>query len=187
MISWTIVRLGVGLHDLYRQRVVRRRPGDCLLLLGLLLLAVRAWGLEFYRVSSSSMEPTLIPGEIFLAVKRPLWRGPVQRGEVVVFHSGGAGITELVKRVAAVSGERLTLTGDGVFVNNRVVWQPSESGSDGGRMLPVAITVPDRGVFVLGDNLQNSVDSRVFGPVSEVHVYGRALLRVYPLSRWGWL
>ena len=189
MAGWTFVRLGFALQDLSRRGAVRRRPGDILLFLGLLALATKIWGVELFKVSSSSMEPTLNPGEVFLAVKRPLWRGPVQVGQIVVLHRDGVRISELVKRVGAVAGDSLAITGKDILVNNKVAWRSSvsDTGLDGEQMPPLKMTVPDRAVFVLGDNLPNSVDSRYFGPVSEGQVYGKALLRVYPLNRWGWL
>lgn len=190
MAGWAIARLGIAFYDFYRRGAVRRKPGDILLILGLLTLITKTWGMELFKVSSSSMEPTLSPGEIFLAIKRPLWRGPIQVGQVVVLHQDGARISELVKRVAAVPGDHLVITEEEILVNNKPAWRPrslvSIEEKQQAQAAPLILTIPEHSVFVLGDNSSNSVDSRFFGPIPDKDVYGKALLRIYPLSKWGW-
>ena len=185
IVVWASVRLGGVLRDLGRRQRVKAKRGDLLLLMGLMLLFTRIWGVELFRVTSSSMEPTLNPGEVFVAVKRPLWREPVQAGDIVVLHRDGARVSDLVKRVVAVAGDRLCITQQGVEVNGKPLARHGALAPKGDRAPIAPVTVPVDSVFVLGDNSPYSVDSRSFGPVLETQVYGRAQFRVYPFRRWG--
>lgn len=187
IIGWTLSRLAIEVRNFRKHGTVNWKTTDPLLVIGLLLLATKTWGIEAFRVTSSSMEPTLKPGEIFLAVKRPLWKAPPQVGEIVVLRQEKPKIPDLVKRIAATSGDTLVFNENGILINGKPVWwlNPSTLSE-----VPVGlskIVVPPHQAFVLGDNLSYSVDSRYFGPIQENQVIGKATLRVYPLSRWSWL
>jgi len=88
---------------------------------------------------------------------------------------------EYIKRVVALPGERVEGVGGKVLVDGREVIEPYLSPGTTTRDFP-AVIVPPETVWVMGDNRGNSADSRIFGPVPQDTVVGRAFARVWPLA-----
>ncbi len=180
----------------WRQRVWRswRKP-ILVFLVGLLIL--RSSLLDLNRVPSTSMMPSLLPGDRVLVnrlaygVRVPFTRcwlltwGQPTRGEVVVFD---APVAErlFVKRV-------IGLPGDTVAVRNGQVWINGIAADEGspdallfrrtGIDQPFGpITVPAESYFVLGDNRNQSKDSRWFGFVERPRILGRVDLVLFSLD-----
>lgn len=156
------------------------------LLVGLLVALVLAWVFvaEPVRVPSSSMRPTLLPGDQVLVDKVTYRLREPRRGELVVFHPPvGDGLA--LKRVVALPGDRVGLRDGVLFVSGRPVREGYvDYGSvDGTFFGPV--TVPAGHVFVMGDQRANSEDSRAYGAVPEDDVVGRAVLVLWPPGRAG--
>jgi signal peptidase I len=148
----------------------------------LVLLVVIGLGsllvVEPFAVASSSMSPTLHDGDEVLVEKVGPRLGRVGRTDVVVFTAPGTRSTLMVKRVAAVAGDRVGIEDGLLVVNGRSVVERylDQATVDGVYFGPV--TVPSGSVFVLGDDRADSVDSRVFGSVPVGRVVGRVLLRL---------
>lgn len=147
-------------------------------LTALVAVALMATGYHAYRVSSAAMEPTLRPGDRVLVHR--IGAGGLRRGDVVLISvpqwpSGGPAI----KRVVGVGGDRLAAGADGrLTVNGVAVTEPylSRDGLSGGR--PFSVTVPPGRLFLLGDNRNDSFDSRFSldvqqGSVSTAGLRGR--------------
>jgi signal peptidase I len=109
----------------------------------------------------------------------------VNRGDIVVFERppGDAGdpeIKDLIKRVVALPGETVEGRGGQIYIDERPLREPyigqEEVIADFG-----PTRIPPGRVFVMGDNRDNSKDSRVFGPIKESIIVGRAFVRVWPL------
>ena len=106
---------------------------------------------------------------------------------------------DLIKRVIALEGETVELVDGSVYVDGRKLIESYVQGKDtvwlGFRNDEIVAvcggidlcTVPEDHVFVMGDNRDNSTDSRVFGPISETEIVGRAFVKIWPLSGIGWL
>ena len=105
----------------------------------------------FVSVVGSSMEPTLMPGDRVIAVRRRLAR-PLRVGDIVVLRDPTAGSRHLIKRVAAMGGMTV----------------PGESGQ----------VVPARSLWLLGDGWE-SLDSRHFGAVGDDEAVGLVLRRLW--------
>ncbi|MDY0296260.1 MAG: signal peptidase I [Acidobacteriota bacterium] len=132
------------------------------------------------RVEGTSMTPSLAPHQR-LIVSPLLARWDLRRFDLVVITHPRQAADNLVKRVVALPGDRLTIDERGIFVNNRPI-----SYWTAGSCTPfMKIIIPKRHVFVLGDNLDNSRDSRAFGPVPISSVRGKVVLRYWPFSRIG--
>jgi signal peptidase I len=156
-------------------------------------LLVEAFLIQAFWIPSPSMEPTLDVGDRVLVNKLSYKVHDVNRGDVVVFErppgasTGQNGeIKDLIKRVIAVGGDTIEAKEGEVFVNGeRVDENYLEPGTPTDN-LPLK-TIPDGHVFVMGDNRTNSEDSRIFGPIDEDAIVGRAFIRVLPITDIGWL
>lgn len=191
-------------------RLFRELPGFVLLALVMAIL-IKTFLLQAFFIPSSSMFPTLeIDDRVLVSKIAYQFYGP-QPGEVIVFDSPfmadrpqetlweqgvrnvleavgvrTAGVEDLIKRVIAVSGDRLEIRDNKVLVNGIPLDEPYLTAEY--RMEDRAsIYVPDDHVWVMGDNRDNSQDSRWFGPVPVEDVVGRAFVRLWPVSRWGGL
>jgi signal peptidase I len=132
----------------------------------LLALLIQQFVLKPYVIPSPSMEPTLVEGDRVL-VNRLVYhfRGP-ERGDVIVFHPPGAekGSEPFIKRVVAVAG-------DTVSVKEYPIVEDYPE-----------VTVAPGYIWAMGDNRNNSGDSRRFGPVSEDAIIGSAFCIYWPLD-----
>jgi signal peptidase I len=156
-------------------------------------LVVEAFLVQAFWIPSPSMVPTLEVGDRVLVNKLSYKFHDVHRGDVVVFErppgaSDGSDdeIKDLIKRVVGVGGDHLETRDGQLYVNREAVDEPYlEPGTL--TNMPAAVTVPEGEVFVMGDNRENSEDSRVFGPIDEDTIVGRAFVKVLPLTDVGWL
>ena len=156
-------------------------------------LLVEAFLIQAFWIPSPSMEPTLDVGDRVLVNKLSYKFHDVHRGDVVVFErppgasSGENGeIKDLIKRVIAIGGDTIEGKEGDVYVNGeRIDENYLEPGTPTDN-LP-ATKIPAGQVFVMGDNRTNSEDSRVFGPIDEDAIVGRAFIRVLPITDIGWL
>lgn len=172
-----------------------------LLIAPLVALFLTAFVFQSYQVDGQSMETTLQHNDRLLVWKVPKTWSRItgnpyipNRGDVVIFvdrelGSFGQPGKQLIKRVIALPGERVVIKDGHVTVYNN----ENPGGFDPDKTLPygevikgttnsVDQTVPEGQVFVLGDNRENSLDSRVFGPVDANDIVGKLFVRVWPIS-----
>ncbi|HEX9260271.1 MAG TPA: signal peptidase I, partial [Acidimicrobiales bacterium] len=113
----------------------------------------------------------------------------IHRGDVVVFErppgEPDTSIKDLIKRVIGLSGDTVEGRDCEVLVNGQALVEPYTDGKCTSTFGPV--NVPTGEIFVMGDNRPASQDSRVFGPIDEDLVVGRAFVIIWPIGRWGWL
>jgi len=161
----------------------RRRPSATVVGIALfaVLIAVRIFVAEPFKIPSDSMAPTLRPGDQTLVEKVA---GAPRRGQLVAFHRPGASEV-LLKRVVAVGGDTVGLEDGLLVVNGRTVREPyaNTKSQDGIYFGPVRVAAGT--VFLMGDNRGVSEDSRDFGAVPVRDVIGRAVARLWPPGRWG--
>jgi signal peptidase I len=176
----------------HASRVVRSLVEWVVVIVGALAVAMvlRAFLFQAFWIPSESMEPTLQRDDRVLVNRLSYRVGDVGRGDVVVFvrppGQPDSGINDLIKRVVAVGGETVEGRDGRVVVDGESLAEAYlADGPPIGDFGP--IHVPDDHVFVMGDNRGNSVDSRVFGPIAEDSIVGRAFVLFWPLDRIGWL
>ena len=132
------------------------------------------------------MEPTLSHGQRILI--RPLdHRDTIARGDIVVANGPRLRDTDYIKRIVGLPGEHVRIGAAGILINEHYLHEPylakgewSVDGSVSQWLLA------DDEYLVLGDNRNDSRDSRRFGPLSRDHILGRAWLRYWPPGAWGW-
>jgi len=139
------------------------------------------------RVESVSMRETLHPGD-FVLVNRVAYHirgfetGEVGRGDVVVFDPPIPSDEPYVKRVIGLPGEVLKIENGKVYVNDVLVQEPyirADFHTSG------TWEVPPGEIFVMGDNRNNSSDSRSWGTVPIDNIIGKALFVYWPVEQWG--
>jgi signal peptidase I len=132
------------------------------------------------RVQGAGMAPTLNDGDRILIGKRV---GHLRRGDIVIFYYPKDTSKSYIKRIVGSPGELLELRGGKTFINGSPLDEPylepklNQVEVDVG---PVAI--PEQHYFVMGDNRDNSSDSRFWGTVPQSHVYGKVIWRYWPLG-----
>ena len=150
-------------------------------------VAVRTSVLQAFYIPSESMVPTFEINDRVVVDKVSYRFGAVHRGSIVVFErptrSDGS-IKDLVKRVIAVGGDTVEARAGLVYVNGIAVPEPYLLVAASTQNLAMT-TIPNHFLWVMGDNRQNSADSRVFGPIPVASVVGRVLVRAWPPSRLG--
>ena len=145
-------------------------------------------GLHAFEIPSASMEPTIIVGDRIIVDVRYSRESKPKPNDVVVIQRDGA---FSIKRVVAASGDTVEGRDDLVFVNGKLLQEPYVEhvgdvlhlNQDMKHFSPVKVLPGE--LFVLGDNRDNSIDSRMaeFGPVREGSVTGRVL---YVIRRPKW-
>ena len=185
------------------RRSFLRRSTKRLALLLLIVFFLRTFIGEASIVPTASMEGTILVGDhlfmnkLFYGPEIPLvhWRLPmlknIRRGEIVVFHFPKNPSEMFLKRVAAVGGDVVDIRDGVLYVNSHAVSEPyavhggpGHSAHEG--MGP--LVVPKDQLFVMGDNRDNSSDSRDWGFVPVHNVIGEPLFVYWsydaPSSRW---
>ncbi len=149
-----------------------------------LILAAAACRGRSFVVPTTSMEPTIKRGEQIRM--EPLGEEPLRRGDLVVYRMNGKADELQVKRVVALGGDRVAIQSKRVILNGQPIDEPFVVHVDPDTFepgapfpqLPARDQMPERTVkegyvLLLGDNRDNSVDSRFFGDVPVSDVVGR--------------
>lgn len=145
---------------------------------------IKLFILQPFYIPSSSMEPTLHPGDRVLVGKFFYKIADPHPGDVIVFIAPNDNSRDFIKRIVAVEGETVQIKNGDVYVDGARRLEPFAIGAgDGVQFGPV--TVPENSVFVMGDNRPNSFDSRLFGPLGENRIVGKAFVRYWPIERLG--
>ncbi len=160
----------------------------------LIAIVVAALVLQFIMptiVREHSMENTLHNDDyVFVSRKAYTWFGEPQRGDIIVFKSNlllqNGQNKLLVKRIIGIPGDTISISGGIVYLNGEALEENyTKDGYTLGDMSE--ITVPEYSLFCMGDNRQNSADSRDgrIGCVSMNDVKGKVVFRLLPLSDFG--
>jgi signal peptidase I len=149
-----------------------------------LFLAINAVS-ERIRVESISMQPNLYAGDFVIVNKLAYFLGSPQRGDVVVFrYPPNPEQIPYIKRVIGLPGDQIHIANGKVYINGELLVEPylEVPTNRGGNW-----TVPQEAIFVMGDNRNNSSDSRSWGMVPRENIIGRAELIYWPPQNWGLL
>lgn len=151
-------------------------------------LIIKTFLFQAFFIPSSSMEQTLQINDRVLVNKIAYQYGDYSRGDVIVFHRPPAAAPsdtdEFIKRIIGLPGETLEAIDGVIYVDGTPIDEPYIDPGDLTYNLP-STTVPEGHLFVMGDNRNNSQDSRYFGPISQDLVVGKAFLIVWPVGSIG--
>ena len=134
-------------------------------------------------VVGSSMEPGLREGQRLLINKVVYFFHEPERGDIIVFHPPGNQQADYIKRVIALSGDTIEIKKGITYVNGSQLNEPYIKDSPRGNFKED--TIPESEYFVLGDNRNNSNDSRKGWTVSQQNIIGKAWLSIWPPNEWG--
>ena len=176
-----------------------------------LALIIKTSVVEAYKIPTASMEDTLLIGDFLLANKFiygaqvPLtnWRLPAisdpERGDVIIFTFPGDGVTKYIKRCVGVPGDTIEVKNKELFVNGERFPDPPDAkfidtsrngqqiiqdrrmGGQNSRDNFGPYVVPEDSYFMMGDNRDNSYDSRYWKCVHEDLIMGEAMV-----IHWSW-
>ena len=185
-----------------RRKSLFREYSEAIIIAVLLALFIRQFAVQAFTIPSGSMMDTLLIGDYILVNKflfgaeipltekhLPGLRDP-QRGDVVVFKYPNDETRDFIKRIIAVGGDTIQVRDNRVVLNGRPIEEPyvrpgSFTGPSAGQCGYAygcdALKVPAGSYFVMGDNRDNSQDSRYWGFVRREKIRGKAFL-IY----WSW-
>jgi signal peptidase I len=159
-------------------------------------ITVRTLILQQFYISGPSMESTMYQDNRVLVNKLSYRLHDIHRGDVVVFDRvtvDGEIVQhdDLIKRVIALAGETVSIKDCQVFIDGKLLeesylndYDLSQSALEDKCRVPIMddLVVPKNQLFVMGDNRPQSFDSRMFGPIEQSLVVGRAFVIIWPFS-----
>ena len=191
------------------KKSIAREYTEAILIALLLALLIRTFIVQAFKIPSGSMKKTLligdhilvskfsygthIPNEIpFINIKLfddiVLFSKVPKRGDIIVFKFPKDETRDFIKRVIGLPGDLLEVKSQKVYINNKPYEDTHARHTDTPSDSPLVprddfgpILVPDNHVFVMGDNRENSQDSRYWGYLNVKKIRGKALI-IY----WSW-
>ncbi len=185
-----------------KKKSVVREYGEAIFIAVLLALVIRQFAVQAFTIPSGSMMDTLLIGDYILVNKflygaeipltdfhLPGFRAPT-RGDIIVFKYPNDETRDFIKRIVAIGGDTVQVRDNKVWLNGKLLDEPyvrPGSFHDGvsthcGYLYGCEpLRVPEGSYFVMGDNRDNSQDSRYWGFVKREKIRGKAFL-IY----WSW-
>lgn len=172
-------------------------------------LSIRSYVFAAAEVQQCSMQNTLYEGQRLIESKIEYYYSEPKRGDIViineqsekgVFNVFAANTKEfiqkfynkeeneknrLIKRIIGVPGDEIDIKDGKVYINAQVCNEPYVKGDTYPKNMKFPIIIPEKQYFVLGDNRENSMDSRDIGLISIDKVEGKAVLRLWPVDKFG--
>ena len=170
----------------------------------ILALFIRTFIIQAFKIPSGSMEPTLQVGDHLLVnkfiygIKIPFWRKTIipvsnpERGDIIVFIYPEDRSKDFIKRVIGLPGEKVEIKGQNIFINDKPIDDPyghysktrSLMENFGNESRFQSTVVSEGNYFVLGDNRDNSRDSRFWGTVPSELIKGKAFIIYWSWPHW---
>jgi len=183
------------------QKTVVREYAEALIIALILALLIRTFIIQAFKIPTGSMEPTLLVGDHLLVSKFSysmhvpneipftsiqlfpdyhFFSSVPKRGDIVVFKFPLEPDKDFIKRVVGLPGETLQVIGQKVYINDKYLKEPyayhsrPSSPDSGNRDNMAPLRIPEGQIFVMGDNRENSHDSRMWGVLDLKNLRGKA-------------
>lgn len=156
----------------------------------IIALVIRTFFIQAFRIPSESMVPTLLVGDHLLVEKITYRFREPKRGEIIVFKFPLDESKDYIKRVIGLPGDTIEVRGKEVYLNGKRIDEPYAVHLDP-NVIPREISprdffgpvkVPKDSYFVMGDNRDNSFDSRFWGFVPRRNIVGKALIIYFSIN-----
>ena len=155
----------------------------------LIFFIVRYFLIQPFIVDGNSMEPNFHNKDYLMVDKISYRFKQPQRGDVIIFHPPNSSIY-YIKRIIGLPGDKVMIENDNIFIYNKqnpegVELKEPYLADNTKTMNNITQTLQENEYYVLGDNRENSSDSREFGPITKSRFAGKAFLIVFPTSDFG--
>jgi len=183
------------------QKTVVREYAEALIIALILALLIRTFIIQAFKIPTGSMEPTLLVGDHLLVTKFSysvhipneipftsiqlfpdyhFFASVPERGNIVVFKYPEDESKDFIKRVIGLPGETIQVIQQRVYINDKLLKEPyayhsqPPSLNSGSRDNMPPLRIPEGHIFVMGDNRENSHDSRMWGTLDLSKLRGKA-------------
>jgi len=183
------------------QKTVVREYAEALIVALILALLIRTFIIQAFKIPTGSMEPTLLVGDHLLVSKFSygthipneipftsiqlfpdyhLMSSVPKRQDIIVFRYPKDPSKDYIKRVIGLPGETIQVIQQRVYINDQLLKEPYAHHSQLPSLSPPTrdnmppLRIPEGHVFVMGDNRENSSDSRMWGVLNLKHLRGKA-------------
>lgn len=162
-----------------------------LIIAGILAFIIHTFIFALVIVDGSSMEPTLYNSERLILNKISYSFSQPERGDVIVFHANKS--DDYIKRVIGLPGETIEVKNDELYINDKLIEEPYLN-NEKERLHSVSsiltkdfgpIRVQEGHLFVMGDNRNNSTDSRIIGTIPIDDMIGKTSIIIWPINKIG--
>lgn len=143
----------------------------------LIIIPTRLYIFSPFVIIGNSMSPTYDDGDYILINK---FNRSFVRGDVIVFRTEKQRIPYSIKRIVGLSSEKIEIKDGNVFINDQML---NETYYNEKTMGDISVTLDQDQYFVLGDNRNKSLDSRIFGPITKSDIEGKILYAVFGLAK----
>ncbi len=142
--------------------------------------ALRRANVQPVKVQGIAMEPALKDGDRIIIDRNV---DPLTRGDIIVFYYPADPTKSYIKRIVGLPGEAVEIRDGKVLVNGTALDEPYVNPINNRVMSARAeVHVPANSYYVIGDNRDNSNDSRMWGPLERKFIYGRFVRKYYSAS-----
>ena len=157
------------------------------LLIIILVILIKKYVFTPIRVNGSSMYPTLEGNDVMILNEIGYHLNGIERFYIVVLNYNNE---RLIKRIIGMPNDKVEYRDNRLYINDDVYVEEFEHGKTDDFKLSNILKendgiIPDGYYFVVGDNRQNSVDSRTIGLISEKEILGKTNFIVFPFNRFG--
>ena len=137
-------------------------------------------GFRVYKIPAGSMEPTLLVGDYLVTNSKYFKKAEPQRGDLAILQNPKDPSKDFIKRVIALEGEKIEVKNKQVYINDEVLPESYAVHNDVNSDMAIRDNfgpevVPPNHCFVLGDNRDNSMDSRWWGSIPLGNIKGKPL------------
>jgi len=142
--------------------------------------ASKVFGFRVYKIPAGSMEPTLLIGDYLVTDSKYFKKAEPQRGDLAILQNPKDPSKDFIKRVIALEGEKIEVKNKQVYINDEVLAESYVVHNDVNSDMAIRDNfgpevVPPKHCFVLGDNRDNSMDSRWWGSIPLGNIKGKPL------------